>query len=74
MVQVTEQSPIRFRVWDFDSQGWVQEDLNNYVELNWYLVGGTTVYMECFVEVINGANAIIVCPDENGKYVEPTQE
>jgi hypothetical protein len=71
MVQVAEQTSIRFRVWDFDSFSWVEDDYNNYVELNWFLVGETTIHMEGFVEVIPGVNAVIILPDDSGHYEEP---
>ena len=59
-----------FKVWCHDEGGWVQNNFDQYVELNWTMPGnpGEQTF---FVDVKSGVNAEIVLPDKDGNFTKP---
>ena len=59
-----------FKVWCHDEHGWVQNNFDDYVELNWAMPGNPDEQL-CFVDVKAGINAEIVMSDEDGEFRRP---
>ena len=60
----------RFKVWCHDKEGWVQNNFDQYVELNWEKPGnpGEQTF---FVDVRSSVNAEIVMSNEDGDFDKP---
>jgi hypothetical protein len=61
-----------FKVWSYDEGGWVQNNFDQYVELNWTLPGSPGE-QECFVDIKSGVKAEIILANEDGNYEAPDE-
>jgi hypothetical protein len=57
-----------FKIWNYEENDWVKDNFEDYLIINWYL-SNDKQEGECFVNIIQGVDAIIVWPNENGEFL-----
>jgi hypothetical protein len=62
----------KFKVWNCTGKHWIEDGIDNFVELNWTMPGYDHAG-ESFVEAKPGMNVEIVWQDDCGNFISPSK-
>ena len=59
-----------FKLWDYESESWIEDDIDKYVEFNWTLPSYEGAG-EGYVDIRHGVNIEVVWKDSEGNFISP---